>query len=67
VNENNSNFKGDIINICKKLTGTLYYDQESEGESDFKGRMKLKNDPKVENIDSNNVILKGSILCYTDW
>lgn len=53
--------------MCKKITGTLYYDEMNFKNHHFKGRFKLQNDPKVENIDINNVIMKGSILCYTDW
>jgi len=45
----------------------LYYDNRNNLANEFKGRLKLNNDPKFENIDNKNVILKGSILYYTDW
>ena len=33
----------------------------------FEGFMKLQNDPKGQNITFDNVILRGSILKYSDW
>ena len=67
VKENDSNVKGNIINLCNKLTGTLFLDFENESCQFYKGRLKLSNDPKVENIDENNLVLTGSVLNYTKW
>lgn len=66
VKESDSNVKGNILNLCNKLTGTLFLDFEHESQA-FKGRLKLSNDPKVENIDDNNLVLRGSVLNYTKW
>lgn len=44
------------------LTGRLEYEIPNGNTTRFKGRLKLKKDPKVEYLSIENVILKGSTI-----
>jgi len=62
-----SKFKGKINHLLKKIKGYLFIEKLQKYSSFFKGSLKLHNDPKVEILDENNLILRGSILKYSDW
>ena len=49
------------------LTGKLEYFPPNRSEKLFEGYIKLTNDPKGQNICFENLILRGSVIKYSDW
>ena len=47
------------------LVVKIEYDSPHSNINSFEGFMKLKKDPKGENIDINNIIIRGTKLEYT--
>lgn len=62
-----SKFKGKANYLLRRLKGYLFLEKCQKYSNSFKGSLKLHNDPKVEILDENNLILRGSILKYSDW
>lgn len=62
-----SKFKGKAKYLLKKLNGYLFVEKCQKYKTKFKAMLKLHNDPKVEILDENNLILRGAILKYSDW
>ncbi len=50
----------------KILSGKIEYTRQSKSKS-FEGFIKMSKDPKGENLDSKNIIFRGSKLYYSDW
>lgn len=65
--EKSSAGKNKYVEYRKKLTGKLEYQQPSADITHFEGYLKLKKDPKTEQLSMENVLLRGSILRNTDW
>jgi hypothetical protein len=59
--------KGNFDIFCKTLTGKIEYDPPDPDFSIFRGVLKLKKDPKGENITDNNAMYRGAQLKGTDW
>ena len=51
----------------KKLNGKLDYSAPTKDLYEFSGYLKLKKDPKPDQVTIQNLILRGSILMNTDW
>lgn len=62
-----SRAKGNITDFRKLLYGKIEYDLPSADTVNFDGYLKLKKDPKGENLTIENLILRGSTLVYTEW
>lgn len=59
--------KQDYAEYRKKLTGKLDYEAPTRDLNHFEGIIKLKKDPKHEQLSINNLILRGSVLRNTEW
>mmetsp|Transcript_42776 Transcript_42776/g.49579 ORF Transcript_42776/g.49579 Transcript_42776/m.49579 type:complete len:2326 (+) Transcript_42776:18-6995(+) len=51
----------------KRLNGKLEYSAPSRSLKSFDGYLKLKKDPKPEQLNIENLIMRGSILRNTEW
>ncbi len=49
------------------LNGKLEYEPPNENTLRFNGTLKLKKDPKIENLNIDNFIPKGSKIRQTSW
>lgn len=67
VVERNTAGKSDFAQYRKKLTGKLDYEAPTEDLKHFEGYLKLKKDPKAEQLSISNLILRGSVLRNTEW
>lgn len=64
----NSGFKNTLQNYKSILNGKIIIEDKSpKNYRNIKGYMKLKNDPKVEAFNINNIILKESIIIKNAW
>ncbi len=64
--DKNSRLKGNLQNYKEFLTGRVEYLIEHKN-NEIRGFLKLKKNPKRENIDKKNLIYRGSKIKYTDW
>lgn len=65
--EKNSAGKDDFNVYRQRLTGKLEYLAPTRALDEFEGYLKLKKDPKPEQLTIENLILRGSVLKNTDW
>ena len=49
------------------LNGKLEYEPPNQNTLRFNGTLKLKKDPKIENLNIDNFIPKGSKIRQTSW
>ncbi|EGR30375.1 hypothetical protein IMG5_133420 [Ichthyophthirius multifiliis] len=61
-----SKLKMNQFEYRKILSGKIEYTRQSKNKS-FEGFIKMSKDPKGENLDSKNIIFRGSKLYYSDW
>ncbi|CAD8135801.1 unnamed protein product [Paramecium octaurelia] len=59
--------KSQFAEYRKLLTGRLEYEVPNRHSNIFRGRLKLKKDPKVEFLSIENLILQGSTIKQTSW
>jgi hypothetical protein len=59
--------KGKINHYSSILSGKIEYSSSAKNLNSLSGTIKLQKDPKYEEFTKKNVILKGSILTYSDW
>ncbi|CAD8077107.1 unnamed protein product [Paramecium sonneborni] len=59
--------KSQFAEYRKLLTGRLEYEVPNGHTNIFRGRLKLKKDPKVEFLSIENLIFKGSTIKQTSW
>ena len=65
--ENNTSVKDDFAEYRKRLNGKLEYIAPTRALDAFEGYLKLKKDPKPEQLNIENLILRGSVLKHADW
>jgi hypothetical protein len=49
------------------LTGKIEYEPPNSSVTHFSGYIRLKKDPRAEQIGIENMILRGSVLKNTEW
>lgn len=49
------------------LSGSIEYEGPSLDPNYFKGFLKLKKDPKVEQLSIENFIPRGAMIVNTEW
>ncbi len=59
--------KNNFAEYRKLLSGKLEYQSPIKTPNSFKGFLKLKNDPKVEQLSEENFIPRGAILTRSEW
>lgn len=59
--------KNNFAEYRKLLSGKLEYQSPIKTPNSFKGFLKLKNDPKVEQLSDENFIPRGAILTRSEW
>ncbi|KAM3138601.1 Adenylate cyclase type 9 [Paramecium bursaria] len=60
----NSSQKGVMIDFKINLNGSIQFNQQT---NQIQGTIKLKNDPKATQFNSNNMLFRGEVLESTDW
>ena len=65
--EKNSVGKDDFAEYRKRLNGKLEYLAPTRALDVFEGYLKLKKDPKPEQLTIENLMLRGSVLKNTEW
>jgi hypothetical protein len=63
----NTHQKNHFSEYRKILSGKLEYLPPNGNTLRFEGTLKLKKDPKVENLTIDNFIQKGSKITHTSW
>ncbi|KAL4439344.1 hypothetical protein ABPG74_017007 [Tetrahymena malaccensis] len=67
INANKKDMKSFINTYKEYFTGKIEYTKPQRSEKEFQGYLKLQNDPKGQNIEFSNLILRGSQIKYSDW
>jgi hypothetical protein len=49
------------------LSGNIDYVEQIKDLKNFRGKIKLKKDPKGEDFNSDNLVLRGTQLLFTEW
>lgn len=55
------------MNYRRILTGKIEYEPPKADVNRLSGYIRLKKDPRAEQISMENMILRGSVLKNTDW
>jgi hypothetical protein len=66
--ERNSKIKGNLEKYMELLNGKIDYSKNPFEKSwKINGYFKLKKNPRGENLEKENIILKGTQIKNTDW
>ena len=65
--QKDSKLKKDFLEYKKILKGHVDYSKNITDIKTFDGLISLKRDPKGEKINCSNIIVRGSVLLYTEW
>ena len=59
--------KNNFREYRKLISGKIEYEGPNPSPSDFLGFLRLKKDPKVEQLTIENFIPRGATLKYSEW